>query len=586
MALALVCVLTIFGLGIAAERYRQYWITNVGELSVERTSPQIALTIDGDSFTAWEMPATLRAGSHQFHATWREFHVGTTIDVKRGDKAPLNGVKYSLDNGQLRVEHNSHLVDVVPRPAPEVYAIQTASGEFWHTADGGEIVLRRPRRPGDAEPYTIHWLRPDNSEAFIQSNDGRFVTNASGPLYESPGFLRLSDGNDWPAVFQIDRPEANESWVTFSIGEHFVDVGADPKRLRTTRYEVFASPHLLTPAGDAGAAKPVPPTPLIPMVQADSHPSVRRFKGHTNVIRAVVFTPDGRHLVSGSSDATIRFWNVQSGKQVHTIHTHRPVMSLAVSSDGQSLACDMTDAVVKIWKLEHDPVIAHRDERILSRDYRGDVLSIAFSPDDTKVAAGGNRQQHTRIWNLLAPDERCKSSTINGRVTSLVWSRSGKRVLLCEEDARSLRWWPKSELKTPRFHGLGTLLLQSDDDPLVIAGGDVLDAETLQVVYSFKRRNDVRTVSAQLSNRKGLLVTGDVIINSILEFPTDELVSVWDLTTGRPVAVLRDHVGQVGNIAISPNGEHVAYGNGIYDVMLYQQKSTGDYDLRVWQLPK
>jgi hypothetical protein len=265
---ALVCLLAVVGLGIAAAGYRQYLKTNLGELSVARTSPEIALTIDGNSFTSWNMPVTLHAGSHQFHATWQEYHVDTTIDVNRGDKSLRNRVKYSLGNGQLQVIHNLHLVDVAPRPAPEVYAIQTVSAEFWHTADGSEIALRRPRELADAEPYTIHWLQPDHSEAFIESNDGRFVTNALDPLFESQGFLRLSDGNESRSLFKIDRVRANESWTTFATGEHFVDVNATPHRTRTTRYEVFASPHRLKPAGDSVATKPVPPPPATPMVRA------------------------------------------------------------------------------------------------------------------------------------------------------------------------------------------------------------------------------------------------------------------------------------------------------------------------------
>ena len=139
---AWICLLAAFALGIAAERYRQYLRTNIGDVSVQRTDAAIALAIDGEPFADWHLPVTLRAGTHQFHATWQEFQIKTTITVKRGDIATRNRFEYSLHNGQLQVEHNSHLLDVVPRPEPQVFAIQTASGKFWHTADGGEIVLR------------------------------------------------------------------------------------------------------------------------------------------------------------------------------------------------------------------------------------------------------------------------------------------------------------------------------------------------------------------------------------------------------------------------------------------------------------
>lgn len=584
--LAIVCLIAVFGLGIAAERYRQYRKSNVGDVTVERADTEISLTIDGTPFSDWQTPVTLRAGAHQFHATWRDFQVSTTIHVKRGDKSPLNRVSYSLHNGQMHVQRNSHLLDVAPRPEPEVFAIQTATGRFWNTSDDGQTSFTR--EPGEAEAYTIHWLGPDHKEAFIQSSNGRYLTNRSGPLDTSPGFLGFSEENDWQSVFKIDRIDPDEPWVELSTGQHYVDVGADPKRVRTTRYELFASPnHLIRHAGGSDIPQTVTPPPAITIANdASNSPSVRRFKGHTNVIRAVLFTPDGGHIISGSSDGTIRFWNLASGKQVAAIQAHRPVLSLAISRDGNTLACGMTDAVVKIWKLRHEPEISHYDERILSRDYRGDVLSIAFSPDDRRVAAGGNRQQHTRIWNLLAPNERCKSSTIMGPVTSLVWSRSGSQVLLCIEE-RQLRWWPTSPRNRSRESRSGKLLIRSGSDPFVVVGSDILDAETEQLVHSFSQRRGVRAVSAQISGRRNLLVTGDVIVNVKREAEPDEFVSAWDLETGRPLAVLRERFGQVGNIAISPNGEDIAYGSGIRETAFIRGKvGTGDYDVRVWRITR
>ena len=39
-------------------------------------------------------------------------------------------------------------------------------------------------------------------------------------------------------------------------------------------------------------------------------------KGHTESVTSVAFSPDGRHIVSGSDDKTIQIWDAQTGGQV------------------------------------------------------------------------------------------------------------------------------------------------------------------------------------------------------------------------------------------------------------------------------
>ena len=39
-------------------------------------------------------------------------------------------------------------------------------------------------------------------------------------------------------------------------------------------------------------------------------------EGHTNLVNCVVYSPDCRHIVSGSEDKTIRIWNAEAGDLV------------------------------------------------------------------------------------------------------------------------------------------------------------------------------------------------------------------------------------------------------------------------------
>ena len=75
--------------------------------------------------------------------------------------------------------------------------------------------------------------------------------------------------------------------------------------------------------------------------------------GHTAAVRSVAVFPEGDDRVaSGSRDGTVRIWNVRSGVCEHTLTGHTNwVNSVAVSRDGRTLLSGSLDCSVKVWTL-------------------------------------------------------------------------------------------------------------------------------------------------------------------------------------------------------------------------------------------
>ncbi|MCS7161473.1 MAG: WD40 repeat domain-containing protein, partial [Gemmatales bacterium] len=72
--------------------------------------------------------------------------------------------------------------------------------------------------------------------------------------------------------------------------------------------------------------------------------------GHTGSVYSVAVTPDGKYVVSGSRDNTVRLWDLASGKEVRRFTGHTNwVLSVAVSHDGKYVVSGSEDKTVRVW---------------------------------------------------------------------------------------------------------------------------------------------------------------------------------------------------------------------------------------------
>ena len=79
---------------------------------------------------------------------------------------------------------------------------------------------------------------------------------------------------------------------------------------------------------------------------------MRTLTGHSEVVRSVAYSPDGRYLASGSQDKTIKIWEVATGNELRTLTGHsETVFSVAYSPDGRYLASGSADKTIKIWRV-------------------------------------------------------------------------------------------------------------------------------------------------------------------------------------------------------------------------------------------
>jgi len=191
-------------------------------------------------------------------------------------------------------------------------------------------------------------------------------------------------------------------------------------------------------------------------------------RGHTGVIRGIAHLPDGRRIITCSSDGSLRLWEIESGAQIGDDWVDgrkEGVWSIALSPNSKTVASGSNDGKVRLWDVETKKVAArwtgHTNaarslcwtvdgERVVSGSHDGTirvwdvesgdtvlgpiktgherVFAVIYSPDTTTIATGGYNENALKIWdaktgNLLSTIE------LDYRAWSLAWTSDQKKLL-------------------------------------------------------------------------------------------------------------------------------------------------------------
>ena len=73
-------------------------------------------------------------------------------------------------------------------------------------------------------------------------------------------------------------------------------------------------------------------------------------KGHSGWVNSVSFSPDGKRIVSGSVDKTLKVWDAETGQEVLTLNGHtQTVTSVSFSPNGRRIVSGSYDNTLKVW---------------------------------------------------------------------------------------------------------------------------------------------------------------------------------------------------------------------------------------------
>jgi WD40 repeat protein len=235
-------------------------------------------------------------------------------------------------------------------------------------------------------------------------------------------------------------------------------------------------------------------------------PGVRVFEAHTDIVRFVAFSTDGKQIVSGSDDKTVRVWDAQTGVERAVLEGHTSsVTSVAFSPDGKHIVSRSDDKSIRVWDAQTGV------QRAVLEGPKYMLTAVAFSTDGNQIVSG-SWDKVVRVWDTQTGVERAALEGHTNWVTSVAFSTDGQEIVSGSPD-KTIRVWDT----------------QTGVERAVLEG----------------HTSWVSSVAFSTDGKE--IVSGS----------NDMTVRVWNAQTGVERAVLEGHTHSVTSVAFSADGKHI-----------------------------
>lgn len=325
---------------------------------------------------------------------------------------------------------------------------------------------------------------------------------------------------------------------------------------------------------------------------------------------AMVFSPDGKKLLTADVRGTLHLWNVAAGDELYSIDAHpksHGATAVAFSADGQWFASGGEDGVVRVWSTDGGRELLSFDTLPQAPERFGGVVNIgvvpagsiaalAFSPDGRFLAAGigedsgGSRAGKIRVWDLESNQPVSSIGKPSGFLSSLVYAPDGKHLISGENvtvprekldtsydylqaQVVKLRMWNAAtgdmerELATPHQEpGLGTLATSNDGNTLVAGYEDKI------LVWDVPSATVRRSIDVpKWRGGRGLAISPN---GKIVCAPLGNTLGLWSAATGESLLTeVPSHTSYVNGVAYLADGDGIVTAGG--DTVRVWNAATG-----------
>ncbi len=281
---------------------------------------------------------------------------------------------------------------------------------------------------------------------------------------------------------------------------------------------------------------------------------IRSFEGHNVSGYCLVFSPNGKLLVSSNSDNKLLLWDVNTGQLNRSIEGYSySILSVAFNPDGKMLASTSYEETIKLWDVSTARLIRSYGGRFVS------VPSVAFSPDG-KTLASGSEDKTFKLWDTSSGRLIRSFEGHSDSVNSVVFSSDGKLLASGSRDS-TIKLWDASNGRLIRSFMRYRVPVNSvtinPDGKLLASGSN--DKNTV-LLWDLNSDLPIRSFEGEGGSISPIVFSQDG--KMLASASADKTVKLWEVNSGRLIRSFEGHGSYITSVAISPDGKILASGDG------------------------